>query len=174
MEDESLIISILRDVQTKTSAFDDRLRAIETKLVGQDRCTKIMEGYEERMRAVETSCIRYESLKEEIEEGHKRLTDRVTCNETNIQGLLDQQRLVNLTWRTVKSNQVVGTFAAALGFIGVGVYWGRVNDLISMYGLHITLIIISSIAIVLILSWKGRRKMAQAVEYGKVRGLFTV
>jgi hypothetical protein len=167
MDNETLMLSIMTDIQTKTNKFDERLRAIETKLVGQDRCTKIMEGYEERMRAVETSCIRYESLKEEIEEGHKKLTDRVAANETNIQCILDQRRLVDLTWRTEKSNPVMGTFTTLLGLIGVGVYWGRVNDLISMYGLHITLIIISSIAIVLILGWIGRRKVAHAVEKGK-------
>jgi hypothetical protein len=161
MDNESLMLSIMKDIQTKTDAFDGRLRAIENKLVGQDRCTKIMEGYEERMRAVETSCIRYESLKDEIEEGHQKLTDRVQKNEDNIQVLLDQRRLVDLTWRTVKSNPVLGGFASLLGFIAAGVYWGRINDLIGMYGLHITLIIISSIAIILILTWKGRRKVAK-------------
>ena len=167
MDSEELMLSILKDIQTNTGAFDGRLRAIENKLVGQDRCTKIMEGYEERMRAVETSCIRYESLKEEIEEGHKRLIDRVQKNESDIQVLLDQRRLVDLTWRTVKSNPVMGTFATLLGLIGIGVYWGRAMELAALYGVHAVLIGMGIVIIASISAYISRHragKVASAIK----------
>lgn len=164
MDNESLMLSIMNDIQTKTDAFDGRLRAIENKLVGQDRCTKIMEGYEERMRAVETSCIRYESLKDEIEEGHQRLTNRVAANETNIQCLLDQRRLVDLTWRTVKSNPVMGTFATLLGLIGIGVYWGRAMELAALYGVHAVLIGIGIVIIASISAYISRHRAGKVAS----------
>ena len=164
MDNETLMLSIMQDIQTKTNAFDERLRAIETKLVGQDKCTKIMEGYENRMRAVETSCIRYESLKEEIEEGHQRLMNRMTANELNIQSILDQRRLVDLTWRTVKSNPVLGAFATLLGLIVTGVYWGRAMELTAIYGLHAVLLSIFILTMAIISAWVSRHRAKKALK----------
>jgi outer membrane murein-binding lipoprotein Lpp len=184
----------IEDVQKDVGKTREEVSKISGCIVGQERCTEIMGKLNAQIQAVQLVCTRNETekgaLAETIAGNHETLVSRVDKLENDkilndleprIRCLEDkeiivdyQKGLVNLGLKTVTSSPLLGGIMALLVAIATGVYWGRINDMIALYGVHITLIIIASIAIILALSWKGRRKMAQAIDYGKTKGILTI
>jgi hypothetical protein len=177
MDGDELVLDLLKESRDSLKDLSDKFATIEKCLVGRENCAKYMEDHDTRLRIVEAVCTTYMATRDQTIDGEELLSAKNEAiqeakkgqDETNkrLEAIEKKIAPFDLTWQTVKSNPVMGAFATLLSAIAAGVYWGRVNDLISMYGIHIALIIISSILIVLILIWMGRRKVAAAMDKGR-------
>jgi hypothetical protein len=141
----------------------DAVSGMDKRIVGQDNCTRLMEEFDARNRA------NNEVLRVEIATNHQRLMDEIGPIKTELQCyreqriIVDYQKgLVGVGWKTVTSSPVLAFIVFLLSAITARVYWPGLNEMIAEWGLHITLALIGSIAVLLFLAWKGRRKIADA------------
>jgi hypothetical protein len=143
-------------------------------IVGQDRCVQNMEKLTARIEDVTLVCQRNVTV---IETLTKKVDDhgpRIQCLETQ-KIIVDYKKgLAEAGLKTLTSSPALAFLTFLLGSLVVAAYSPYIGDLIARFGLPLAIATLAAIAVFLYLIWRGRRKMAQAVEYGKVRGLFTV
>lgn len=173
-----------KDLQRKIEAAqgrtDEKLEAVREdvskiagSIVGQERCTQIMGQLALQIMEVRQVCTRNETGKDAIAKDHEELVKRVDNLELDIEPrmkCLESQKIVvdyktglkDAGLKTITSSPVLGAIMALLAAIAARVYWTGITDMISEWGLHITLALIFSVAVLLFLTWKGRRKIADA------------
>lgn len=140
-----LILSRLDEVREDYKDNQAKLDKIAGCIVGQDRCVQNMEKLTARIEGIEND-----------------FEPRIRCLE-NQQIIVDYQKgLVGLGWKAVTSSPVLGAIMALLAAIAAAVYWPGISDLIARWGLHITLALLAFIATLLFLTWKGRKRIADA------------
>lgn len=169
-----------KDLQKKIEEVQKDVGKIAGRIVGQEQCTKIMGELASQIRSINTQvqevklvCQRNETGKDTIAKGHDELVKRVDNLELDIEPrmkCLENQKIIvdyktglrDAGLKTITSSPVLGAIMALLAAIAAGVYWPGINEMIAKWGLHITLALIGSIVILLVLTWKGRRKIADA------------
>ena len=164
MAEDSLLLQTLGELRDAITSNDARLVAIETTLVGQEKCSKIMENYEERMRLAEDFKIKQEAANTQLANEHQLLISEIKVIKSDVQVLNDKSRLVDLTWNTVKSNNVVMTFAVGGLAALIGIYWGRCMELATMYGDRAVLIGIFIVILASISAYISRHRAGKVAE----------
>ena len=185
ISNQNTIHADTKDLQKK---IDDSLARTDQKLnevqkdvskiagciVGQDRCIQNMEKLTSRIEDVEMVCQRNVVVIEANTKQMDNLIPRVQCLE-NKEIVVDYKKgLTSMGIKTITSSPVLGFITFLVCSIAVAVWSPYFNDLIARFGVPIAISTLAAIVVFLFLLWKGRRKMASAVEYGKVKGLFTV
>ena len=164
MVEDSLLLQTLRELRDAITSNDARLGSIETKLVGQERCTKIMENYENRMRDTENFIILQSETNNKISTEHQLLIDEMKTVKADVQNLNDKARLVDLTWKTVKSNNVFMTFVIGGIAALVGIYWGRCMELAALYGDKAVIIGAIIVILAVISAYISRHRAGKVAE----------
>ena len=184
----------IEDVQKDVGKTREEVSKIAGCIVGQDKCIEYMGKLNSQIQDVKLVCTRNETekvaLAETIEGNHEILVSRVDKLENDkilndleprIRCLEDKEIIVNyqkglvgLGWKAVTSSPVLGAIMALLAAIAAGVYFPGLRDAVSEYGPYLTASFLVCVAVIAFLVWKGRRKMASAVEYGKIKGILTI
>ena len=204
MDQTSVILSRLEDVREdykENRAELGKVREDVTKtreevskiagcIVGQEKCTEFMGELNRQLQDVKLVCQRNETGKDEIAKSHEFLVSRVDKLENDkilsdleprIRCLEDKEIIVDykkglasLGLKTITSSPVLGFITFLVGSIVVAVWSPYLGELIARFGIPIAISTLAAIVVFLFLLWKGRRKMVSAIEYGKVKGIFTV
>lgn len=151
MDNEALILDLLKSLDKKYGELEKIVAAIDKSLVGHDRCEEyrrdgiahcraVNAKFNTRLSRVEEICFGYEAVKEKSESELEEAGCRLECFDSRIRKLEDKSRLVDLTWDTVKGNTVLKAAATGLALSVTLPAIGRWNEGVAQYGLHSMLI----------------------------------
>lgn len=177
-------IDTIRDEVSKTR---EDVNKIAGSIVGQERCTEIMGRLNVQIQDVRLVCTRNEIekgvLSKIIEENHEILVSRVDKLEKDkilndleprIRCLEDgkivvdyKKGLADMGLRVITSSSALTFITFLIGALVIGVWSPYVGELITRFGVPVATATLAAVVVLIYLGWKGRRKMAGAVEKGK-------
>ena len=134
---DDLVIQLLEEGRKCDAKLMEKLTELDKKIVGEDKCA-------EYRRISDEDC---ENIKERL----KAIEEKVN-------------HPIELTWNTVKKNQVLLTSFVGGVLMLIGVFSGRVYDLVQMYGLHAVFIGGVILGIGGLSAWVTRRRTKMALK----------
>jgi hypothetical protein len=163
MNDDALILQLLQESRESVDKLTVAVNDLKLGIVGQPNCDAYRRDINQRLTRVEEVCTTYQATKSDLisesdlmaakEDAIQKVVSRYENLETRMQTLEAKDRLLNLTWDTVKNNTVLKAAFMGLSLSVLLPAYGRIDVAIKDYGIHAVLIGSAVVLMALLCLW---------------------